>query len=456
MARPLEGIRVLDATHVYAGPTATRILSDLGADVIKVESTTRMDIVRATILLDNDTEGDFWNRGVYFLARNAGKRGITLNFQQLQGVELFKRLAAVADVVAESFTPRVMRNYGLHYEALRQVKPDLIYISLSGYGQTGPYRDFTAFGMGLEPASGISSITGYRGADPIRTGISFTDPVTGLIAAGAVLTALHYRRRTGKGQYIDLSEQEAAIPLIGYALMEYQMTGRIPERLGNRSPWALPQGCYRCRGEDNWLVLSVQNDAHWQGLCRASGHPEWESDDRFVDVVARSRHQDALDAAIESWTRTQDQYEAFHALQRAGVPAAPVLNPKQVLEDPHVRARELYEPVDVPGYGRRPVPQSLTAKSRRFAARPDRAAPKLGEHNREVLQGLLGLSDEELQQLEANGTIGTQPDIPPDYRVPHAPLRLPVERLKALGSVFDLDPDYRARLGVIRETDTGT
>ena len=149
-------------------------------------------------------------------------------------------------------------------------------ISLSGYGQDGPWRDFTAYGMGLEPASGISAITGYRSGDPLRTGISFTDPYSGVVGAGAVLAALHYRRRTGKGQYIDLSEHESAIPVTGYALMEHAMNGRMPERIGNRSDWYAPQGCYRCQGDDNWLVITIRDDAEWEAFCHATGHPEWE------------------------------------------------------------------------------------------------------------------------------------------------------------------------------------
>ena len=271
---PLEGIRVLDLTQVYAGPTCTRILSDLGADVIKLEGLKRMDITRNFVMPENTGKDDYWNRSGYFLLRNGGKKSLTLDFGDPEAVELVKRLVPHADIVAESFTPRVMAKFGLDYESLKAAKPEIIMVSLSGYGQTGPWRDFTAYGMGLEPASGISSLTGYRDGPPLRTGISFTDPYSGVVGAGAVLSALHYRRRTGKGQYIDLSEHESAVPVTGFALMDYALNGRMEPRMGNRSHWYAPQGCYRCKGEDNWIAITVRDDAEWECLlprCRSSG-----------------------------------------------------------------------------------------------------------------------------------------------------------------------------------------
>ena len=280
---PLSGIRVLDLTQVYAGPTCTRILSDLGADVIKLEGLKRMDITRNFVMPENTGKDDYWNRSGYFLLRNGGKKSLTLDFSDPEAVELVKRLVPYADIVAESFTPRVMAKFGLDYDSLKGIKSDIIMISLSGYGQTGPWRDFTAYGMGLEPASGISSVTGYRDGPPLRTGISFTDPYSGVVGAGAVLAALHYRRRTGKGQYIDLSEHESAIPVTGFALMDYALNGRMEPRKGNRSHWYAPQGVYRCKrseaesasggGDDNWIAITIRDDAGVGSLlprCQAS------------------------------------------------------------------------------------------------------------------------------------------------------------------------------------------
>jgi crotonobetainyl-CoA:carnitine CoA-transferase CaiB-like acyl-CoA transferase len=447
---PLSGVRVLDLSQVYAGPTCSRILCDLGAEVIKVEGLRRIDITRNFVIYDNNTEGDYWNRAHYFLFRNAGKKSLTLDFSAEGGpraVELLKRLVPHADVVVESFTPRVLAQHGLDYASLRELRPDLVMVSLSGYGQTGPWRDYTAYGMGLEPASGISSFTGYAGGDPLRTGISFTDPYSGLVGAGAVLAALHYRRRTGKGQYIDLSEQEAAMPVGGYALMDYVFNGREPERIGNRSPWFAPQGCYPCRGDDSWLVLTIHDDAEWAVFCGAAGHPEWAEDERFAGVLGRHRHHDALDELIAGWTRQQDQMEAMHLLQGAGVTAAAVLNPKQVLLDPHLRERGYFDMVEHGG-AERPVPKHLGARFSAFEAGARGPAPKLGEHNREVLQGLLGLTDDELGELQEAKAIGDTPEFGPPVQVMRMMVQWPLTSYLQMGALAALEPDYKQQLGM--------
>ncbi|MGB2695196.1 MAG: CoA transferase, partial [Dehalococcoidia bacterium] len=365
-------------------------------------------------------------------------------------------LIAQSDVVAESFTPRVMPAFELDYEHLREIKPDIIMISLSGYGQHGPHSQWSAYGMGLEPASGVAQLTGYSGGEPMRSGLSFTDPYSGFLGAGAVLAALHYRRRTGKGQYIDLSEHEAAIPLAGAALMEFAMNGRLPERIGNRSPWAAPQGCYRCNGDDDWLVISIENDDEWAAFCRATGHPEWADDERFATVLGRFEHHDELDRLIENWTREHDHYEAFHLLQQAGVTAAPVLNGKEILLDPHFKERGQFDVVDQPHQGTRPIPRHLAAKfgsasltaGSDFEASAGGPAPTLGQHNREVLGGLLGLSEGELDELEEQGVIATKPNIPYPPAVISAALKLPYDRYLEAGILRALEPDYREQLGL--------
>lgn len=449
--RPLDGVRVLDLSHVFAGPTCTRILAELGADVIKVEARQRLDVSRSLIMTDNDSADQPWNRASYFATHNAGKRGITLDLTGEPGRDLLRRLIPHSDILVESFTPRVMKQFGLDYDTVRRLRPDIVMVSMSGYGQSGPQADWGAYGMGLEPASGISAATGYRGGPPIRSGISFTDPLTGVLAAGAVLVALHYRQRTGKGQFIDLSQQEGAIALMGAALMDYQMNGRLAERMGNRSTWAAPQGCYRCRGDDDWLVISVENDEEWAAFCRATGHAEWAEDDRFADVLARHENHDALDELITGWTLEQDHYEAFHLLQRAGVKAAPVLSGKELLLDPHFRERGHFDLVDHPVLGRRPVPRHLVARFDGFEAKVEKPAPLLGQHNREVFQGMLGLSDEELAALEAEGVIGTEPvlELPAGITfdairdVVRELFRLPLEKMQEMGAVQAVEPDYK-------------
>lgn len=445
---PLGGIRVLDASNTYAGPTCGRVLADLGAHVIHVEAMQRIELVRLVVLPDNTVTDTYWNTGAYFMKRNLGKQDITLDLTRPDGVALFKAVAATCDVVLESFAPRVMRAFGLDYEAIRTVRPDIIYCSLSGYGQSGPYRDWVAYGMGLEPASGIAQLTGYPGEGPMRTGISLTDPLTGLAAAIAVLIALRHRRRTGEGQYIDLSEHEAAIPLVAGALLDKQMNGREPERRGNRSWYAAPQGVYPCAGDDEWLAITCHTDEEWLRLCDAAGHPEWKEDARFADVLARHANHDALDGLIAGWTRGLDKIAAMELLQRAGVRAGAVLHGKDLLLNPHLRARGHFDVIDHPDVGRRPYPRQLPVKFSKFDAGARGPAPRLGEHNDAVLGALAGLTPAELARLREEKVIGDHPEPLLPVDVVRGAAQWPLDVLQEVGAIKQVDPDFRERLAV--------
>jgi crotonobetainyl-CoA:carnitine CoA-transferase CaiB-like acyl-CoA transferase len=445
---PLAGIRVLDASNTYAGPTCGRVLADLGAEVIHVEAMQRWETVRRTIMPENRMPDDYWNGGAYFQKRNLGKKGLTLDLTRPDGVAAFKRVASRCDVMLESFAPRVMRRFGLDYEAIRAVGPKIIYCSLSGYGQSGPYRDWTAYGMGLEPASGISQLTGYPGEGPKRSGISLTDPLTGLAAAVAVLIALYQRRRTGEGQYIDLSEQEAAIPLVARALLDQQMNGRAPERRGNRSWFAAPQGVYPCKGNDEWLAISCHTDAEWERLCDATGHPEWKTDERFADLLARHANHDALDAALADWTRGQEKLAAMEHLQRHGVRAGAVLHGKDLLLNPHLKAREFFDAIDHPVAGRRPFPKQLPVRFSKLTPGPQGPAPLLGEHNDEILTEVAGLTPEEVERLRAEKIIGDHPEPALPLDAVRATVVWPLEVMLEIGAVKQVDADYREQLGL--------
>ena len=445
-ALPLEGIRVLDASNTYAGPTCGRVLADLGAQVIHVEAMQRMELVRLVVLPENRATEAYWNTGAYFMKRNLNKQDITLDLSRPEGVELFKAVAAKCDVVLESFAPRVMRNFGLDYEQIRAVRPDVVYCSLSGYGQDGPYRDWVAYGMGLEPASGISQLTGYAGEGPMRSGISLTDPLSGLAATVAVLVALHHRRKTGEGQYIDLSEHEAAIPLVAAALLDHQMNGRAPERRGNRSWFAAPQGVYRCQGDDEWLAISCHSDAEFAALCEAVGHPEWKDDERFADLLARHANHDVLDHSISDWTAGMEKLAAMEHLQRAGVRAGAVLHPKDLLLNPHLRDRGHFTTVPHPDVGRRPFPQQLPVHFSKFDATPSRPAPRLGEHNDEVLTALASLNAEDLTRLRDEKIIGDHPEPMPPLELIRGVAQWPVDVLMEVGAIKQIDEDYRSQL----------
>ena len=444
---PLEGVRIIDLAQVFAGPACTRILADLGADVVRFEAAGRMDVTRNLIITENDGLDHHWHRASYFIIRNASKREMVLDLNKEEARDIMRKLIAGADVVVESFTPRVMANFGLGYDALKAIKPDIIMCSLSGYGQDGSMRDYGAYGMGLEAASGISSITGYEDGPPMRSGLSFTDPYSGFVGAGAVLTALHYKRRTGKGQYVDLSEQEAAIPIMGAALLEYQMTGRVTERRGDRSEWAAPQGCYRCAGDDRWAVISCSDDGEFARMAGAMGHAEWLDDARFATVLARHDHHDELDAVITEWTSQRDHYVVMHALQNAGVKAAAVLDGKEILFDPQFKARGHFDIVDQPLLGKRPVQRHVAAKFGRFEAKARRPAPLLGQHNEEVLKEI-GYTDAEIAKLKEDAIIADAPTLPVPAQFVSAALKLPYDRYLEHGILQAVEADYREQLGI--------
>ncbi|MGD9889969.1 MAG: CaiB/BaiF CoA transferase family protein [Dehalococcoidia bacterium] len=445
---PLEGIRVLDASNTYAGPTCGRVLADLGAEVIHVEAMQRWETVRLVVMPENSMPEDYWNGGAYFQKRNLGKQSVTLDLTRPAGVEAYKRIAGRCDVMLESFAPRVMRGFGLDYESIKAVRPDIIYCSLSGYGQSGPYRDWIAYGMGLEPASGISQLTGYADGGPKRSGISLTDPLSGLAATVAVLIALYHRRHTGEGQYIDLSEQEAAIPLVARAILDQQMNHRAPARRGNRSWFAAPQGVYPCAGEDEWIAITCHNDAEWERLCTAANHPEWQTDERFADLLARHANHDALDDAISGWTRGRDKFAAMQELQRHGVRAGAVLHGKDLLLNDHLRARRFFDLIDHPVAGRHPFPRQLPVRFSAFETAARGPAPLLGQHNDEVLAEVAGLSRDEIDRLRAEKIIGDAPDPPMPEEFVRATTTWPMDVMIEIGAVKQVDEDHREQLGL--------
>jgi crotonobetainyl-CoA:carnitine CoA-transferase CaiB-like acyl-CoA transferase len=450
-ALPLAGIRVLDLTQVWAGPTCTAILAALGADVIKIEGLTRQDTSHTILINDNDPGEDPSNRGPYYQYHNAGKKHVVIDLLQEEGIEAFKRLVRVSDVVVEAFSPRVMPNLGLTYDVLREIRPDLIVMSMSGYGQDGPYRDYGAYGMGLESSCGVTSVTGYSDGTFCRTSTSHNDPFSGFGGAGAVLLALRHREKTGEGQYIDLSEHEFGVTLLGPEIVDYQMNGTVPRPRGNRREGVV-QGCYRCAGDDEWIVVSIGDNQEWAAFCRIAGHAEWTRDKRFSTVTTRSANHDLLDEIIDGWTAKQDQFEAFHTLQGAGVTAAPVLDGKQMLFDPHYRARRHCDIIDHgPRFGRRPIPRHLTPKFSRMDPRPTTPAPSFGQHNREVLRELAGYTDQEMDELEERQVIGTRPifELPEgiDWReYLKERLTYPLEDMLAQGALKGLEPDYLEQL----------
>ncbi len=414
---PLAGLRVLDLSMWFAGPMCTRLLGDMGAEVIKIESVGHVDPWRGPVDPER-ARVQFPARPVTdrpydvspgFNLENRNKYGMTLDLKQPEAKEIFKQLVKISDVVVENYSPRVMPKLGLSYEELREVNPHIIMMSLPALGSTGPDRDYLAFGQTIDCMSGMAYLTGYLGEEPmLESGLSYGDPLSGMNAAFGVVSAVLYRRRTGKGLHVELSQVEGLISFNADAVLDYTMNGRIRGRIGNRDRTMAPHGVYRCRGLDKWVAIAVPSDAAWQGLSRALGDPAWTRENRFNDVLGRYAHQDELDRLLENWTLQHTHYEVMEKLQAAGVPAGPVLDSQELLDDAHLNARGYFEtvPHQVAGAFREIGPFALFSQTPLHIRRP---APCFGEHNRYVLGELLGMSADEIAGLAAKNIIGDQP-----------------------------------------------
>ncbi len=405
---PLNDHRVLDLTMSWAGPFATRLLADIGAEVIKIESVNNWDLLRSYTGQPPTVER-VWDKSPYFNHYNRNKYGCALDLSKERGRELFLRLVEGADVVIENFRSDVMENLGLSWETLRERNDQLIMVSMPAHGATGPEKDYVAYGTNVEQLAGLASLSGYAGGPPQKTGISYGDPMAGIAAAGAVALALWDRRRTGFGQHIEVAQRENMIGAIGEFVVGYAMNGREPERRGNRHPSMAPHGCYPCAGDDQWLTIACEDDAQFAGLCSVISKPELAADERFADIASRFRNQEALDALIGAWTSTQDKSAAAEALQAAGVPASPVLTVQDVFADEHLRSRGFFEPVShaVAGlWEMEGTPWRMSETPGHVRVPP----PAFAEHNTYIFRELLGLSAEEVAALYAEGVTGDTPN----------------------------------------------
>ena len=432
---PLEGIRVVEVCPIWAGPFCCMLLADWGAEVIKVESRQHFPVYTRGILMARpprimivgvpssyvaymiegyDPTATPWNRFNLFNSHARNKLGMTVDLRRPEGKDIFNRLVKVSDVVVESNSPHVMESLGLTYDALKEVKPDLIMLSLPGFGQSGPYKYYRALGAHQEGFCGHTYIRGYRDMDfTVSTTIYHTDEAGGAHAALAVVMALYHRRRTGKGQYIDMAQSEATIPHLGEAVMDYTMNQRITERMGNRDYHGAVQGCYRCWGRDDWVNITIRTEEEWQGFRRALGDPEWAQDEKFADPLSRIKNHDELDRHIEQWTRQHGKYEVMHVLQQEGVPAGPVMDERDAYTDPHIRERGFFEQLTHADTGTHMYPSLAWGMSK--TPNQLRLPPvRLGEHNEYVYKQVIGVSDAEYQELEKEGHIGTDfvPEIP--------------------------------------------
>jgi crotonobetainyl-CoA:carnitine CoA-transferase CaiB-like acyl-CoA transferase len=398
---PLEGVRVLDLGQFIAMPFCTLWLAWLGAEVIVIESRRHL-VSRTGAPFASGHEGDPDASG-YANLLYASKKSCTLDMTTAAGRDLVRRLAVKCDVMIDNFSTGVLEKLGLSYDVINGLNPAIIAISCGAFGRTGPMKDARGLHSAVNLFSGVADVTGYPDGAPRILGSVLPDPLSGTYAMFAVMAALYHRQRTGQGQFIDLAMYEAMLTLIPEAVIDLTLNGVDPTRSGNRDRVKAPHGIYRCREADTWVALSVKSSENWDALCRVAGRPEWLADVRFGDDAARRANVGALDAAIESWTRQLDVGEVTDALQAAGVAAGPVLRPDQLLEDAQLQARGAVVTTEHPIAGERRqlgLPWRMDSLGVEY-----RRAPLLGEHTREILTKLLGISEAEYAQLDAEGVL---------------------------------------------------
>ena len=395
----LRGVRVLDFTWIHAGPSATRILSDQGAEVIKVESNNALSVIGGPASATARGLGQRHNW-------NAGKLSISLNMKTAQGIDIAKRLAAVSDVVAENFSGRVMPSWGLDYESIRTINPSIIMLSMSGFGRTGPWRDRVSYGQTLQAWSGFTQLTGFPDTDPSGPASAYSDAVGGMAGAQAVLLALMHRARTGRGQWLDVSQFESLSSLLETLVLDMSVNGgeAIASRTGNRQPYGggAPHGAYRCKGEDRWVAISVFTDEEWRAFVGAVGESQWAEQQRFATTEAREHNADALDAFVESWTMQHTAEDVMNRLQAAGVAAGVVQTGEDLSHDPQLKERGFFR--RVPDHqGEYRTIESAPYKLSRTPGSVTRGAPAFASDMTYVLRELLGMTDEEVEDCAIAG-----------------------------------------------------
>ena len=427
---PLEGIRILDMTVVWAGTYCATLLADMGAEVIRLESIRRLPpITRGYMpyppkevieglpafvagMPDREPGKRPWNRYPLFNAHGRNKLGMTVDLLQPSGIDIFKRLVAVSDAFVENNVTETMDKLGISYEMMREINPRIVTLRMPAYGNSGAYRNYRSLGVHMEGVIGHTILRGYADMDPSsNTNVFAADAAGGAQGAFAMLAALHYRKRTGKGQLIELAQAENMIAYTGRFFMDYAMNGRESGTLGNRHTTAL-QGCYPCAGDDRWINITLYDAPDWDAFRAAIGSPAWTADARFADHASRREHHDALDAHISAWTRPLDRYAIMRLLQSAGIAAAPVLDQRDAFADPHLQSRGIFEQVHHEDVGGSHLYVGAPYKMSETPIRIRSGPVRLGADNEYVYKRVLGVSEDEYAELERAGHIGM--DFPRD------------------------------------------
>jgi benzylsuccinate CoA-transferase BbsF subunit len=397
---PLAGLRVADFCWIGAGSYTTKILGDMGADVIKIESSTRLDSLRLAGPYKDGKPGV--NRSGYFADRNTSKRGITIDMKHPLALGVIRKLIAQSDIVANNFAAGVMEKFGLGPTDCATIRPDIIYLAMSMQGSQGPQRDFRGTGSSIAALTGIQALSGLPGRIPAGTGTNYPDHLPNPChAAFALLAALRHRRRTGQGQYIDFAQTEPMLSLLGPTFLDLTVNGTLQERRGNDHSWAAPHGVYPCAGSDRWIAITVMDDAQWAALADVLGRPAWALEERWATLPQRWRDRQELDGLLAAWTAKQDAQELMLKLQAQGIPAGAVQDAHDVTRlDSQLAHRGHWVRLPHAEMGET-IYNNLPFRFSRTPVHPTRPAPLLGEHTREVLGDLLGLSPSEIDELEA-------------------------------------------------------
>ena len=401
---PLEGIRVADFTWIGAGSFTTKLLADHGADVIKIESHDRLDSLRSSRPFQDCVPGV--NRSGYFADRNSSKRSITLNMKTPAGQALARRLIATSDIIANNFTPGTMEKFGLGYDAVREIKKDIIYIAMSMQGASGPEHKYLGYGLTMGALTGLQFLSGLPDREPAGTGTNFSDHIPNPChAAFAILAALRHRRRTGEGQYIDVAQTEPTIALLGPTMSCASANGDITERSGNERPPCSPHGVFPCKGQDRWIAISAWDDGSWNALRRVLGNPDWSRANTLVDATGRWAGRAIIEAGLAAATVEWDAEELMAALQQAGVAAGVVRTAADIVdEDPQLRHRGHWVSLTHPEMGDT-VYNAPPFRIGGVPQTPRFAAPLLGQHTDEVCADVFGLTEQEITALREDGVL---------------------------------------------------
>ena len=447
--KPLEGVRIIDTSYVFAGPYATGLLGDLGAEVIKIEGPTRPDFTRggnfSGLLPDNEHRPDPWNCMSSYNIVNRGKKSLILDLARKEGRDVLIDLIKISDVIVENFTPRVMRGWGLDYPNMKKINPRIVMISNTGYGRGGPYSEYPAQATTQEATHGLAAVTGYQGGEPSKAGQSYVDFLAAWSCSSAALLGLRHRQRFGHGLWADIGMYQLGCFNVSEYILDSIANNKPGVRIGNRHRQFAPQGCYRCEGTDDWCAISVRDDQDWAALCNLMEKPELVNDPRFAKVTGRQEHHDYLDTVISAWTSRFSKIAVMERVQSVGVPAGAVLDGRDLHFNPHLKSRGLIEIVNFPPERNVGLQRPMLGRPWKFSAASlsiKGPAPTYGQHNQEVLREILGYDDARCEALEKDGIVVDKPlktrDIPD----------MSMDKRVAIGRLAYWDRDYKKRLGI--------